>query len=406
MTDSKPLPRFTREERWLLFTLAAIQFTHIVDFMVIMPLGPQLMRLFEIGPQRFGFVVSSYNLAAGLAGILGAFFTDRFDRKRILQVNYAGFILGTIACAFAPSYEFLLAARALTGAFGGVMGAQIMAVVGDVISPARRATATATVMTAFSVASIFGVPFGLSLANAFSWHAPFVFLAALSALVLAFLSRTMPPVNAHLAEGVPKMSDTFQTLANVARDVNSRWALGLMSLLMFGQFMVIPFISPYLVSNTGFPESNLPLVYFFGGGCTIISATLIGRLADRVGRARVFTIFGTLFLIPIFLITHLPPLPVPAVLLVACLFFILTNGRFIPAMTLVTSSISPKTRGSFMSVQSSVQSMSAGLASLVSGLIVTRAADGTLQNYNWVGYLAMVIAIASVPVARRIAERS
>lgn len=384
-------------ERWLLLTLALIQFTHIVDFMILMPLGPQLMRLFAITPREFGLLVSAYTFSAGISGFLSAFFVDRFDRRQILLWLYAGFCLGTLACALAPAYPILLIARILSGCFGGVLSAAVLAVVGDAIPMERRGTAMGLVTSAFSAASVLGVPLGLYLASLFDWHAPFIFLTVLSLGVFALIFKGIPSLNAHLA--VPQRHNPLLILGSVLESPPQLWALVLTVFMMIGQFAIIPFISPSMVANVGFTEAQLTWIYLFGGAVTLITGPLIGRLADRHGKIKVLSLFFLLSVIPQFWITHLGPTALPLALLLTTSFFIVSGGRMIPAMALITGTVEPQRRGSFMSIQSSVQQLSAGAASLLAGMIVVKDAQGHLLNYGVIGWLAAVTSLLCILMA-------
>ena len=277
------------KERLILFLLAAAKFTHIMDFMVVMPLGPQLMRIFGISPQQFGLVVSAYTISAGLFGFIGAFFVDRFDRKKALIFCYTGFVIGTIACALSPTYEVLLLTRSLTGAFGGVLGALVLAMVGDIFAEERRASAMSIVMAAFSAASVIGVPFGLFLAAQFSWHAPFYFLGGLGIVIWLLMQFYLPEMKGHM-EGGAAQKKPGQVIRVAFGQANARFALILISVMMLGQFTVIPFIADYMVGNMGFEELDLSYIYLIGGALTLVTAPLIGRFADRFGKFRVFSL--------------------------------------------------------------------------------------------------------------------
>lgn len=388
MTNKAPMPG---AERGLLLTLAAVQFTHIMDFMILMPLGPQLMRLFQISPQQFGLLVSVYTFSAGICGFFSAFVIDRFDRRQVLLFLYTGFVLGTLACALAPAYEWLLAARILTGAFGGILSAVVMAVVGDAIPMARRGQAMGIVTAAFSAASVFGVPVGLYLAVRLSWHAPFFFLVIMGVGVWGLILAYVPRLQAHLQRDASQRPAAFQILRNAVALPTQRAALLLTLLMMLGQFSIIPFISPYMVANVGFSESQLTYIYLLGGGLTLFTGPWIGRLADRYGKTRILMAFLLLSTLPQILLTHLPPVPVLLALLVTTSFFVVSGGRIIPAMALITGLVSPQHRGSFMSIQSAVQQVSAGFASFLAGMIVVEQAQGggALLNYPLIGYLAV-----------------
>ncbi len=294
---------FNKKERLLLFALAFVQFSHIVDFMIMMPLGPQLMRIFSISPQQFGLLVSSYTFAAGATGLLSAFFIDRFDRKSSLIFFYIGFCLGTLACAFAQDYTTLLIFRTLAGAFGGVLSALCLSIVSDAINPERRGSALGILMTAFSVASILGVPFSLFLANTFNWHAPFLFLGGLSFLLLFVIQVGVPSMREHFAMRTDKSS--IHHVVQILRNKSQLLAILFTILIVLGQFAVIPFLSPSMVANVGMSEAQLPLIYLVGGIFSILSSPLIGRAADKFGKRRVFY-FGVLAsTVPFFLITRL-----------------------------------------------------------------------------------------------------
>lgn len=392
---------FSRSEKFLLFCLAAVQFTHIIDFMILMPLGPQLMRTFDLSAHQFGLLVSCYTFSAGAMGLLSALFLDKFDRKRALIFFYSGFAIGTVACGLSKDYHALLLARTLTGAFGGILSALTLSIVADAIGPDRRATATGILMTSFSVASIVGVPLSITVAQKWDWHAPFLALGGLSILVSALFFFWIPAMNAHLQNrilGLHPMEPYFRVLKNK----NQMTALSFMFLLVLGQFTIIPFLSPTLVANAGLPESHLPLIYLVGGICSIVSGPLIGRLADRHGKKRTFFWGAGISLIPILILTNLGPTPIPVLLFVAAFFFVTMGGRMIPATALVTSTVQPQNRGSFMSLVSSTQQFSSAIASYIAGLIVIKSPEGLLLNYPFVGGIALISSVLAILLIRKI----
>lgn len=388
------------KERLLLLTLAAINFTNIMDFMIMMPLGPQLMRIFNINTQQFGLVVSSYTFSAGFSGFCTAFFIDKFDRKRFLQVLYAGFLIGTLLCGLANTYELLMIARIFTGLFGGVLGAVILAIVGDVIPFNRRGQAMGFVMAAFSIASVLGVPFGLRIANQFGWNSPFLLLAFLALPVQFFIFKFVPNLSTHTQAG--KQVQVLQVIKNITSSPNQRKAITLMMVVMFGHFSIIPFLSPYMVSNVGFTEGQLEQIYFFGGLSTIIASPLIGKLADRIGKLKVFTIFVCISIIPVLFITNMPRVDIWITLIATSVFFAVSSGRFIPAQAMVTATVEPQNRGSFMSIVSSMQQLSAGLAAYIAGLVVIKQTNGEMLHYNWVGLMSIAAAVITLFLVRRI----
>ena len=390
--------KLDRRELSILLTLALVMFTNIMDFMIMMPLGAQLMPLFDITPAQFSVLVSAYTFTAGTVGFFSSFMMDRFDRKTALTRIYFGFTIGTFLCAMAPGYELLLFARAATGIFGGMLSALSMSITGDLIPFERRGRAVGIVMTSFSAASVFGVPFGLFLANKFSWHAPFVFLGIIGLFIQFAIWKVIPPVNAHLG-GVKE--SPLALLRHVAKNKHQIFALSLIPVLMLGHFTIIPFLSPYMVSNVGFTNDQLTYIYLFGGLCTIFTSPIIGRVVDRTGGIPIFSIFAILALIPVWLITHMGPTPIPMVLLVTTSFFIIGGGRMVPATAIVTSAIEPKHRGGFLSLNSSMQQLFSGVASLVAGMIVTRDAAGKLVNYNLICYLTIVASLVCIYIAHQ-----
>lgn len=389
------------KERLILFILATAKFTHIMDFMVVMPLGPQLMRIFGISPQQFGLVVSAYTISAGLFGFIGAFFVDRFDRKKALIFCYTGFVIGTMACALSPNYEMLVLTRSLTGAFGGVLGALVLATVGDLYPEERRAGAMSIVMAAFSAAAVIGVPFGLFLAASFSWHAPFYFLGGMGVLIWALMFFYLPEMKGHLQAGV-KQKNPKQVIGMAFGNFNARMALILISVLMLGQFTVIPYIADYMVGNMGFEELDLTYIYLIGGALTLISAPLIGRFADRYGKFKVFSITAVVSIIPLLLITHVNHAGMGLALVITSVFFVFISGRMIPAMTMITSSVKKEDRGAFMSMNSAVQQTASGLSAFIGGAIILKSSTGELFNYQYVGYFAVAFTLIGLFVASRI----
>ncbi len=379
-----------RRELWLLLTLAGIQFTHILDFMIMMPLGPQFTALFGITDAQFGLLVSAYTLAAGASGLLASTYIDRFGRKRLLLVLYVLFALATLACGLAPGYAFLMAARIAAGMFGGVLSALCQTIVGDTIPFERRGRAMGIVMTSFSVSTVAGVPLGLFLAAHFSWHAPFFGIAGLCLLFAAFAAATLPRLEAHLDPG---RASPLAGIAQVLRDPNHRKAFCLSGLVMFSGFTVIPYITIYMQSNAGVRADQVPYLYLCGGVVTLFTARLIGRLTDRLGKVRVFRTLAALAMAPMIGITLVHGVPVWAVAIVSTAFFACASGRMIPGMAILTSAAQPQLRGTFMTLNASVQSAVMGLAAFTGGVIIGRDAQGRLEGY-WIA--ALVGALASL----------
>lgn len=386
-------------ERPLLFLLAAIQFTHITDFMIIMPLGPQLMRDLNITPAQFGSLVSAYTLTAGIVGLAAAPFMDRFDRRSLLLRTYAGLIAGTVACALSHSFIALFISRTVCGAFGGVSGALVLATASDIVPPIRRATGIAIVMTAFSFAAALGVPFGLYLAQSFEWEAPFFFLAAIATIIWLLVLTKMPPVRGHLEHtGVTVVREFVHLL----RNPNVGRAIMFMAMMVFGHFSIIPLLSPYLVSNVGIRESDLLSVYFVGGALTVFTGPQVGRLADKHGRHFVFTCLVLVACVVTLALTNIGRIPFWLVLMLTGMFFIFASGRFGPGLAIMSLAVQPRQRGAFMSLTACTRDLTSGITTAVGSALVTKAPSGELMHYNWLGWIAVAASLLSLWLARRV----
>lgn len=391
------------KERLLLLVLACVQFTHIIDFMIMMPLGPQLMRTFGISPQQFSLLVSSYTFSAGIFGFLAAFFLDKFDRKAALQVIYAGFTVGTLLCGLAHEYYQLLLARIFTGMFGGVLGALVLSIIGDAIPLERRASAMGVVMAAFSVASVVGVPFGLYLATSFTWETPFLLLAGLSTVVSVFIYYHIPIMRAHIVEQHQPKSSPLHFIKNISNHSNQLSALAFMFFIVLSQFTYISMLSPFLVSNVGFTEHQLTYVYLLGGAATIFTSPVVGKLADKYGRVRVFMFFSALAIGPTLYLTSIGHTPLLWVLVVTTLNFIFIGGRMIPGQTMITATVHPQNRGAFMSITSSLQQISSGLGAYIAGAIVAKQPlTGQLIHFEYVGYLAAGCSVCAILLSNKV----
>ncbi len=391
----------SKKERLLLFVLACIQFTHMMDFMIMLPLSDTLMESFNLNPLEFSWIVSSYTFGAGISSFFAAFFIDRLDRRKALLYVYVGFIIGNMACAVSDSYVLLMVARSVSGIFGGVMGALLMAIIGDAISADKRSTAMGYVIGAFSIASVFGVPFGLFIAQKFNWQAPFWFLTVISLFVFYGIYRFVPPISGHVEKA--RQNKSYQFIISIFKDKNKQRALIFSALLMLGQFTIIPYLARYMVRNVGFEKADLSWIYLIGGALTIFSSPFFGKMADRRGKLKIYSIFGLVNIIPILIITNLTPVPIWIALCVTGLFFVTSNARFVPAQALITSVVKPEERGAFMSVNSSVQSITNGIAPLIAGMLVTEAAiSKQMIGYEYAGYVAAGASILAVVIAQKI----
>jgi predicted MFS family arabinose efflux permease len=387
-----------------LYCLAGVQFTQIADFMVLMPLAPALMRNFGVGPAAIATLVSSYTFASAVAGLLAALWIDRVNRRRALLVLYSGFIVATLACGVAPGYFVLLLARSAAGAFGGVLGSLAYTIVGEAVPESHRGRATGILMSSFSLATVAGVPIALLLSAEFGWHAPFLFLGALSCLVALALARGLPDLPRPAQ--APGATTAWLRVCQALADRDHQRAFIWMALMTSSAFLVIPFISIHLNTNVGVAESQLPVLYLIGGAVTFLSARAIGVAADRFGKVRTYRVAALASMVPLWLITHLPAVPLAAAIASAALFFVLISGRMVPAMALVTSSARPDLRGTFMSLNTTVQAATQGLAALLGGLIVARSPEGRLLNFAWNGWAGVVMTAVAIVWAGRLRART
>ncbi|WP_323117968.1 MFS transporter [Burkholderia alba] len=383
-------------ERRLLWLLALTQFTVIMDFMVMMPLGPQIMHAFRITPAAFATAVSVYSVCSGLSGLFAATYIDRFDRRRLLLAVYALFALSNLGCALADTYPLLLAARAFAGLTGGVLASIVMAIVGDVIPIARRGAATGTIMTAFSLAAIAGVPAGVLLGAHFGWSAPFLLLVALSLAIWSGVLRIAPPLAEHLRQRPPALREVLPNLWKLFSNPRHLNAFALTFIMMVSHMLVIPFISPTLVANHGVQPAQLSWIYMAGGAATFFTSRWIGRMADRYGKHHVFRILALVSMLPVLFITHLPNLPFVAVVPFFALFMVVMSGRMVPMQALLTTVPAPSQRGAFLSANSALQALGTGTGAWLGGLMLSSGPNGRIEGYGTVGWAAVAVAAITV----------
>jgi predicted MFS family arabinose efflux permease len=376
-----------QREKYLLLTLAGIQFSHILDFMIMMPLGPVLIQAFGIGTHEFGLLVASYSFSAAISGLLAATFIDRFERKRLLLVVFGLFGLATLACGLAPGYVTLLIARGLAGSFGGVMGAMVQTIIGDVIPFSRRAKAGGIVSSAFSISTVAGVPLSLWLATHYQWRAPFILIAVLTFLFILTGLRILQELHHHISSH--RRAHPFVDIFAVLRDANHLRALLFSALIIFSGFTVIPYITIYAVGNVGISQHDIPFIYLAGGTATLVTARLIGHWADMKGKIKIYRLIAVGALIPLYIVTHIGSEPLWIWLICTTVFFILVSGRMIPAMAIITSAAQPKLRGTFMSLHGTVQAFSMGLATTLAGFVITQNNAGQIIDYDLVGCISI-----------------
>lgn len=363
--------------------------------MLIMPLGDIFIKTFAINAAQYSYLVSSYAIGAVVSSITAFLYLDRFDRKAALIFLYAGFAIGTLLCGFANSYVVLVSLRFLTGLFGGVIGALAFAITSDLYPFKERGKAMGILVGAFSAASVLGVPFGLYLAATHSWRTPFIGLGIIGFIILGLIIWQFPSIRTHLDEQSEKPS-VGRTISLLISDRNQLNALLLGSVLVLGHFMIIPFISPYMIRNVGFTQMEITNIFLFGGMATVFSAPLVGKLTDRLGVIPVFTVAILLSFIPTVAITHMGPKPVWIALIFTTLFFIFGSSRMIPANTIITASVGNENRGSFMSMKSALQQLAIAMASIISGLVVYINKEGTYSRYEILAYLSIFFCLICI----------
>jgi predicted MFS family arabinose efflux permease len=388
----KPAPYvFSSYEKFVIALLAFLQFTVILDFMIMAPLGAAIMPVLKITPAQFGVAVSVYAFSAGAAGLIAAGFSDNFDRKKLLLFFYTGFILGTLFCGLAPTYEFLLGARLFTGVFGGVIGATAFAITIDLFPVEVRGRVMGIMQTAFAASQILGLPIGLYLSNHFGWHSPFLAIVIVGVFAGIAIAVKMKPVRDHLL--LKKESNPFLHLFATLKNRRYLLAFSATGLLSIGGYMLMPFGSAFTVNNLKIPIEELPLIYLVTGVASILFGPLVGKLSDRFGAFRVF-VFGTaVSIVMVVIYTNLGPSSLAVVLIVNVVMFVGIFSRMIPSQTIMSVIPSPESRGSFMSVGSSIQQIAGGLAAVVAGRIVSADKSGALHNMKELGYVMVGIAL-------------
>ncbi|MCI0443927.1 MFS transporter [bacterium] len=383
---SKERAGLTSYQKFVVALLSFLQFTVILDFMILSPMAAILMPALKISPSQFGFVVSAYAFSAALSGAVTASFADRFDRKKILLWFYSGFIFGTFLCGIANSYLFLLVARIVTGSFGGVIASITMAMVADLFPFEQRGRVMGLVQTSFASSQIIGIPFALWLSNRSGWHMPFQFIAVISLLVLASIAYKLKPIITHITVSSDREVSSFLQMF-----FNSKYlrAFLMMALVNVGGFMFMPFLSAFNIRNLGISQNSLPMVYLASGISSIAAGILSGRASDSAGKFPVFLI-GTIFsTITVAIYTNLNITSIFSTIIINSLLFVGISSKKVSGEALITSVPESTDRGWFMSVGSSVQQMSGGIGAIIAGSIVTERADGSLENFGIVGLLVI-----------------
>jgi predicted MFS family arabinose efflux permease len=395
IADPSSLDRgFTRYQSLLVALLALVQFTVILDFTIMSPLGAIIMPALDITAGQFGVAVSAYAFSAGISGILSAGFADRFDRKRLLLFFYVGFTLGTALCALAPNYHVLLLGRIVTGLFGGVMGSVVLAITTDLFSLQQRGRVMGFVQTAFAASQVLGIPAGLFLSNHWSWHVSFGAIIVLSIAAMVAVVLLMKPVNAHLL--LKQESTAFRHLIATITQTRYTMAFLVTTLLATGGYMLMPFGSAYTVHNLGIGIPHLPTIYLVSGLFSIFTGPLVGRASDAFGKFPTFAFGSVMSMVMVLIYTHLGQVSLTTAIAVNVLMFVGIFSRMIPSQALISAIPDPSQRGSFSAVSASLQQLSGGLGSVLAAAIIAENADGSLRHFDWLGYIVVATATVSL----------
>ena len=386
-------PAFSRYQKFLIAILAFLQFTIILDFMIVSPLGAMVMPKLHITPQQFAFAVSSYAFSASLSGLLAAGFADRFDRKRLLLFFYSGFTLGTLLCGLATTYPLLLLARIVTGLFGGVIGSIVLAIATDLFPLEMRGRVMGFIQTAFAASQILGLPTALYFANHWDWHAPFFAIIAVIVPVGVLIVFGMRPVTAHLA--LKQEKSPFSHLVNTVTEPRYRLAFVLVTLLPTGGFMLMPFGTAFMVNNVGLPFTTLPTIYFVTGLFTVFVGPVVGRISDSFGKFNTFLIGSLLSMIMVAIWTNIGHAPLVEVIIINVLMFAAIFSRIIPSQALISAVPDPGKRGAFNAINASLQQFAGAVSAAIAGAVIIQQPSGMLLRFNWLGYIVMAITALS-----------
>lgn len=392
---------FSPYQKSVIALLAITQFTIVLDFMVMSPLGDLLMKSLVISPSQFGLVVSSYAFSAGLSGLLTAGFADKFDRKRLLLFFYIGFIIGTLFCGLAPTYEALVAARIFTGIFGGVIGSISMAIITDIFSLEQRGRVMGFVQMGFGASQVLGIPISLYLATLWGWQSPFLLIVGFSIVLALIIMQVMKPITQHL-----QLKTERKAVAHLIHTITQKHyqtAFLATALLSIGGFMMMPFGSAYAVNNLEVSQQQLPIIFMVSGISSLIVMPMIGRLSDKIEKFNLFAFASVWMVVMVLIYTNLPVVPLWLIIIFNVLMMMGIMSRMVPATTLTSAIPKMQDRGAFMSINSSLQQIAGGIASFVAGLIVVQKDNfSPLQNYDVLGVVVSVVSLSCIYMVYRV----
>ncbi|MDP9081092.1 MAG: MFS transporter [Bacteroidota bacterium] len=394
---------FTGYQKLVIFILALTQFTVILDFMIMSPLGDMLMKSMSLKPSAFGIAVSAYAFSAGISGLLTAGFADKFDRKKLLLFFYLGFIAGTVLCGMSNTYPLLLAARIITGLFGGVIGSISMAIITDLFALQQRGRVMGFIQMGFGASQVLGIPIGLYLAYHFGWEIPFFLTAALGSIIAVVIMLRLKPVTAHLL--VQRDRSVFVHLWHTVSKADYRVGFAATALLSIGGFMMMPFGSAFAINNLHVANEQLFLLFMISGLSSLIIMPLIGRLSDKISKFKLFAAASVWTMVMCILYTNLSVTPFWLVVVFNILLMMGVMSRMVPSSALTSAVPEMEDRGAFMSINASLQQIAGGVAAAVAGMIVVQQSKGSpLQHYDTVGYVIVGISICSILLMSRVSK--
>jgi predicted MFS family arabinose efflux permease len=400
--DSTSVP-FTSYQKFVIVVMAITMFSVVLDFMIMSPLGDMLMKAFTLKPSQFGAAVSVYAFSAGVSGLLTAGFADRFDRKKLLLFFYTGFIAGTFLCSLAVSYHTLLAARIVTGLFGGVIGSICVAIITDLFDIHHRGRVMGFVQMGFGASQVLGIPLGLFIANAWNWRAPFVMVGMLAVFTALLIWMKLKPVTGHLSSQIDRsaLSHLWHTFAKR----NYRIGFLATALLSIGGFMMMPFGSAFAVNNLKITYEQLPLLFMVSGCTSLLIMPIAGKLSDKMDKFTIFAVASVWMMIVVVLYTNLSASPLWLVMVFNVVLMIGILSRMVPASALMTAIPDMKDRGAFMSINTSVQQIAGGVAAAAGGMIVVQQDKfSPIEHYNTLGYVMIGVSLISMFLLYRVSN--
>jgi len=401
--DQQANAPFTAYQKLVVFLLAITQFTVVLDFMVMSPMGDILMKAIDLKPSQFGIAVSAYAFSAGASGLLTAGFADRFDRKKLLLFFYSGFIIGTFFCSFANDYWTLVAARIVTGLFGGVIGSISMAIITDIFTLQQRGRVMGFVQMGFGASQVLGIPIGLYIANNWGWHSAFLWIAVMALIIVIIIAVKLIPITAHI--GLQKHQSALKHLWSTFSQKEYRIGFLATALLSIGGYMMMPFGSAFAVNNLHVSHEQLPLLFMISGVASLIIMPIVGKLSDRYDKFKIFALASIWLMVVVLIYTNLGVTPFYLVVILNILMMAGILSRMTPSSALISAVPEMKDRGAFMSISSSLQQLAGGVAASLAGvIIVQQTKESPLEHYPTLGIIVVLLSVLSIFMIYRVSR--